>query len=64
MQRNRGKQQNEKDQRYLQEHWRYLGNTPCKDGHNKGQNDKDLTEAEEIKEKAAKIHRRTTQKRF
>ena len=38
-------------ERYLQEYWRYLGNTPCKDGHNKGQNDKDLTEAEEIKKR-------------
>ena len=37
MQRNRGKQQNGKDQRSLQENQRYQGNMSCKDGHNKGQ---------------------------
>ena len=37
MQRNRGKQQNRKDQRSLQENWRYQGNISCKDGHDKGQ---------------------------
>ena len=58
MQRNRGKQQNGKDQRSLQENWRYQGNISCKDEHNKGEtqqrpnrNGKDLTEAEEIKKK-------------
>ena len=48
MQRNREKQQNGKGQRSLQEIWRYQGNISCKDGHNKGQNSKDLTQAEEI----------------
>ena len=37
------------------------GNISCKDGHNKGQKCKDLTEAEEIKN--TRIHRRTVQKR-
>ena len=37
MQRNRGKQQNRKDQRSLQENQRYQGNISCKDEHNKGQ---------------------------
>ena len=49
MQRNRGKQQNGKDQRSLQENWNYQGNISCKNGHDKGQKRKDLTEAEEIK---------------
>ena len=45
MQRNNGKnetkqkkKQNGKDQRSLQENWRYQGNISCKDGHHKGQN--------------------------
>ena len=33
----RGKQQNGKDQRSLQENQRYQGNISCKDGLNKGQ---------------------------
>ena len=37
MQRNRGKQWNEKDQRYLQENQRYQGKISRKDGLNKGQ---------------------------
>ena len=49
MQRNTGKQQIEKDQRSLQQNQRYQGNIPCKDGYNKGRNDTDLTEAEDIK---------------
>ena len=51
MQRNRGKQQNERDEQYLQENWRYQGNISCKDGHDKEQNGKDLTEAEDIKKR-------------
>ena len=35
-QRNRGKQQNGKDQRAHQENQRYQGNISCKDKHNKG----------------------------
>ena len=49
MQRNRGKQQNEEDQRSLQENQRFQGNISCQDGHNKGL--KWLTEAEEIKKR-------------
>ena len=51
MQRNRGKQENGKDSRYLQENWRYQGNISCKDEHNKGQNYKDWTEAEETEKR-------------
>ena len=35
MQRNRRKQQNGKDQRSLQENWRYQTNISCRDGHDK-----------------------------
>ena len=49
MQRNRGKQQNGKDQRSFQENWRYQGNISWKHEHNKGQKGKELTEAEDIK---------------
>ena len=51
MQRNRGKQQNGKDQRSLQENQRYQGDISCKDGHNRDRNGIDLTEAEEIKKR-------------
>ena len=50
MQRNRGKQQNGKDQRSLQENWRYQGNISGKIGHNKGQKCYGL-EVEEIKKR-------------
>ena len=49
MQRNRGKPQNGKDQRSLQENQRYQGSISCEDGQNKDGNDMDLTEAKEIK---------------
>ena len=48
MRRNRGKQQNGKDQRTLHENQRYQVNVSCKDGFNKVQ---DLTEAEDIKKR-------------
>ena len=48
---NRGKQQNGKDQRSLQENYRYQGNISCKDGLNKGQKWQDLTEAKDIKKR-------------
>ena len=51
MQRNRGKQQNWKDQRSLQENQRYQWNISCKDGLDKRQKDRDLTEAEDIKKR-------------
>ena len=51
MQRNRGKLQNGKDQRSLQENQRYQGNISRKGGQNKGRNGPDLTEAEDIKKR-------------
>ena len=51
MQRNKGKQQNGKDQRSLQENQRYQGNISCKDGLVKGQKWYGLTEAEDIKKR-------------
>ena len=51
MQINRGKPQNETDQRSLQEIWREQRNILCKDRHDKGQNGKDLTKAEDIKKR-------------
>ena len=54
MQRNRGKQLNGKDQRSLQENWRYQRNIPLKDGHSREQKCKDLTETEEV----ARIYRK------
>ena len=57
MQRNRGKQQNEKDQKSLEENQRYQGNISCKDGLDakmgsiKDRNGMDLTEAEDIKKR-------------
>ena len=50
MQRNRGKQQNGKDQRSLQENQKYQENISCKDGH-KDRNGMDLPEAEDIKKR-------------
>ena len=47
-QRNRGKQENGKAWRSLQENQRYQGNISCKDGLDKGQKWYGLTEAEEI----------------
>ena len=49
MLKNRGKQQNRKEQRSLQENWRYKGIFHAKMGTIKDRNGKDLTEAEEIK---------------
>ena len=51
MQRNRGKEQNGKDQRSLQENQRYHGNISCKDGLDKDRSCMDLTEAEDIKKR-------------
>ena len=51
MQRNRGKQQNGKDKRSLQENERYQGNISSKDGFDKGQKWYDLTEAEDTKKR-------------
>ena len=51
MQRNNGKLQSSKEQKSLQENWRYQGNISCKDGHDKGRNGEDLTETKEIKKR-------------
>ena len=51
MKRNRGKQQNGKDQRSLQEKQKYQGSISCKDGHNKGQKLYGPKEAENIKKR-------------
>ena len=51
MQINRGKQQNRKDQRSLQENQRYQGNISCKDRFNKGQKWYGPKEAEDIKKR-------------
>ena len=51
MQRNRGKHQNGKDERSLQENQRYQGNISCKDGTIQNKNGMDLTEAENIKKR-------------
>ena len=37
--------------RCLQENQRYQGNISCKDGHNKGKNGMNLTQAEDIKKR-------------
>ena len=51
MQINRGKQQNGKDQRSLQENQRYQGNISCKDGLNKEQKWYGANRVEDIKKK-------------
>ena len=63
MQRNRRKQENGKDQRFLQENQRYQGNISCKDEPIKDRNGMDLTEAEDNYKEVAGIHRRAVQKR-
>ena len=49
MQISRGKQQNGKDQQYLQENWNIKGIFHARMGTIKDRNGKDITEAEEIK---------------
>ena len=51
MQRNRGKQQNGKDYRSLQENLRDQGDISCKDGHNKGQKWYGPNRAEDIRKR-------------
>ena len=48
---NRGKQQNGKDQRSLQENQRYQGNISCKDGLDKGQKWSGPNRREDIKKR-------------
>ena len=62
MKRNRGKEQNRKDQRSLQENQRYQGNFSCKDGHNKGQKWQGPNEAKEIKRGGKNIQKNYTKK--
>ena len=63
MQRNRGKQQNGKDERSLQENQRYQGNISCKDRNNKGQKLYGPNRSIRYQEELARIHRKTVQKR-
>ena len=51
MQRNRGKQQNGKDQRSCQENQRYQGNISCKMGTIKDRNGRDLMETKDIQKR-------------
>ena len=62
MQRNKRKQENGKDQRSLQENWRYKGNISYKNGHNKGQTSKDLTEAEILRRGGKNTQKNYTKK--
>ena len=48
---NRGKQQNGKDERSLQENWRYQGKILCKMSSIKDRNAMDLTEPDDIKKR-------------
>ena len=50
MQRNRGNQEWERLE-ISPENWSYQGKIPCKNGHDKGQNGKEVAEAEEIKKR-------------
>ena len=51
VQRNRGKQQCEKDQKLLQESWRHQGTFHARRGMTKDRNSMDLTEEEDIKKR-------------
>ena len=62
MQRNRGKQQNGKDETSLQENQRYQGNISCKVGLNKGQKWYGPTEAEDIRRGGKNTQKNCTKK--
>ena len=51
MQISRGKQENGKGKRSLQENWKYQGNISHKDGHDKGQNWQGPNRTEKIKKR-------------
>ena len=51
MQRNRRKQQNGKEQRSLQENWKYQGNISHKDGTIKDRHGMDLEAADKLKKR-------------
>ena len=53
---------NGKDQRSLQESQRYQGTISCKNGHNKGQNLKDVTEAGKIQKRWTEYTENCTKK--
>ena len=58
---NNAKIGNGKDQRSLQENWRYQGNISCEDGHNK-RTGMDLTEAEDVQRGGKNIQKNCTKK--
>ena len=58
MQRNRGKQQNGKDQRYRQDQ----RNVSCKDATIKDRNSKDLTEAKRLRRGGKNTQKNSTKK--
>ena len=60
----RGKQQNGKEQRSLQEGKRYQGNTSCKDGYNEGQKCYGPNEKQKILRRGGKITQNYTKKSF
>ena len=62
MKTNRGKQQNGKDWRSLQENQRYQVNISCKDRLDKGQKWYDLTEAKDIKRGGKNTQKNCTKK--
>ena len=57
MQRSRGKQQNGKDQRSLQENWRYQRNISCKLGNDQGQKQEGPNRRRRNQDEVARIHR-------
>ena len=61
MRRGRGKEQNGKDQRSLQETYRYQGNISCKDGQNK-RNGMDLIEEKILSKGDKKTQKNYTKK--
>ena len=63
MQRNRGKQQNEKDQRSPQENQRYQVNISCKDGLDKGQKWYGPNRRRRYLEEVVRIPKRTVEKK-
>ena len=64
MQKNKGKQQNGKTRDLFKKIRDTKGKFHAKMGSIKDRNGRDLTEAEDIFKKVARIHRRTVQKKF
>ena len=63
MLKNRGKQQEGKDERSLQKNWNYHGNIFPKDGHNKREKWLRSSGSRRDQKEMERIHRRTVQKR-